>query len=212
MRLVKYLLVIFIIWSCNSIDKSNKIENNSTIKQYFNQSEIKTLKYIVLAFENEILKNDSLDIISSYEILLSNLNIFIQNDDSIFFITDFNIKHEKIFDNIDTLMLNEIWSSGKGLHSHHYSDSQVEVDTTYELTFNFTGRYLKFLEEYANIDKSIKDYVDIFAVHGDIKCMWTPEAIQYFSNLNLNNEVIRLITVIQIINWLDTIYFSYYDE
>jgi hypothetical protein len=208
---MKYLFLIIVLLLCNFNGKLNNLENNRTLRKHFSENEIEILKVLVHSFENEILKNDSLNIIESYKLIYKKLNSFIQNEENEFIIHDYGIKHEKIFKEIDSSLFKEIWFVNYGVRIKDSNRNRIPVDTIRYVGVNINGsKYCDFLIDYVKKDRSIKDYVKGCILIGNIDCPMHPRAFEYFSNLDLKDETIRLISVIQLLCWLDTIYYTDY--
>jgi hypothetical protein len=226
MMQIKLFTILSILSLFSLKVQSQSLEENRKLKKYFNASEIQELKDFILSFKNELLPNKGENVAESYKYFFVNFSEFLKNmertdtiiDASIlksqaFFINDYKQKHSIITSSIDTNLYKEIWKDGVG-YIYKYNSvlhNQEITDTIYLKQLNFSGKYVGFIKSYAENEKSLTDYWNTFFKYGDFSCDYSLATIAYFQNLDYTNETIELISVVQIISWLDEIFYSNYN-
>ena len=142
---MRYLLLIPItlfLLSCNSQSNKNTVKHNEIIKKYFSKTEIELLNGLITYCNNEFFKDE--------KEFFKDFKSFIEKEDSIFFIENYDIKRERIFSKIDTLLFNKIWIIEEG-YVKQYDKNTLEsypIDTLQNLSLNPSGDYLQVLKNY----------------------------------------------------------------
>lgn len=209
MRNLKKLTLIIILFSCNNC-KFNELENNRTLKKYFDESEIKILQGLLYSFENEILRNDTVNIVKSYKLFFNKCSSHLYHGRD-FFLKNYDIKHNRLFEKIDSSFYNNIWSVKYAIIIGDSNGVTIHTDTIRYIGINMSGKYFDFLNEYSNKNRSLKKYVSMCVFEGELDCPMFSWDYEYFSKLNFKNETIRLISIIQLVCLLDTFYYwDYY--
>lgn len=192
-KLMKYLSIIMLIvffFSCSSY--KYKLENDSIIKQHFNEDEIKDLEEIIEFFDNEIqqqYRNPDKDIYKSYENFFENLSTVGKAADIQNKIGISQARQRKILKEIEKSLFDKLWYYETGYRP-------LTNDSILSLNVNYLGEYMAFLKSVAKVDTTIRDYYKPIEASGCIPPSLIAGVINYYQNYDLTKKRIRLILAI----------------
>ena len=185
MKQLLLLTFILTIVSCSRTDE--KLRDNQTIKSVFDNKEIRDLEKILTFFEYQICKIEN---INSDNVLICYESFFIRMDKAeesgdIDIQVPFENQME-LYDKIDTSTFNQLWT-------FNWSWKFGSPDSLKSITFNYEGKYVRFLESFGRENKIIKDYYDSFQAAGDISPNNVAKLLKMYKDYDIKDIRIRLL-------------------
>ncbi|HNQ82396.1 MAG TPA: hypothetical protein PLW31_00015 [Bacteroidales bacterium] len=170
-----HLLIGLLLLNCSGPCNSD-LQSDPVINSVFSQSEIKDLSIILDFFTDQICSKHLMDSANTQKCFKNYLDRM--NNDGKKGVIDINIPFElqrSVYTQISDSTLNEIWSFERSWIPH-------TSDTSKHIYYNPNGKYVKFLREFGEENKVIKNYYDSYVNTGDI----SPSMV---ADLQMNKDV-----------------------
>lgn len=176
-------------FSCKSTYSTTELNNNFTAEQ------ISDLNKITEFFKSQICKNENSDFKTCFSKILPELLEFgwkpiLEN-------VDFE-KQKELYNSISTSTFNQIW---------HFCNSKdyKSGEEFKRICSKYNGNYQKFLIEFGNNNKEIKEYADRLIGAGDFESMGLLQQRIYTNqtDLDLDNPNIQIIISIHYLSQND---------
>ena len=188
MRQIILLILLSTIISCSP--KDEKIGNNLTIKSVFNSSEIKDLEKILMFFETQICQNEN-GFTENVQNCYQSFFIRMEKAEEIGSI-DLKISfksQQRLYKEIDSATFNQIWIFNR-------SWKKNSPDTLKSMTYNYNGKFVRFLETFAKEDEVVKEYYTSFQSAGDIGPSMVASLQKLHKDYDTHDMRIRLLIAI----------------
>ncbi|MFC0878884.1 hypothetical protein ACE01N_19985 [Saccharicrinis sp. FJH2] len=189
MKKILLIAYCFLIISCSSTRKDD-LKSNVTIREVFNDQEIKDLTVILNFFEEQIasqIRNEAPDKLDYFENYLAQLTSAAKSGELILKIP--YIKQEEMYNQISDSTFKQIWTFGK------YWKYQ-STDTLKYLVYNQNGKYIRFLSKLGENDPIVQSYYQTFIDFGDLAPTMIANILMRYKELNLSDVRIRLMIAI----------------
>ena len=197
MKKITYILIAIFLTNCTS-KSINILNSNTLIKKSFNKSEIKDLQKIFDFFNNEICNSNYGKLNECYQNYCSKKKKQVEQNVELEFSTNINFeKQQKLYSKIQNNTFKEIWSFQKSL------PIRERKDTLKHLSFNHNGKFVKFIKQYGNENKKIKDYYESFLIFRDISPAMFAGILMEFEDYDIKDIRTKLIFAIHYLTFND---------
>ena len=174
------------------------MNSDTLIKKSFNESEIKDLQKIFDFFNNEICSSNYEKLNECYLNYCSKRKKQIEQNVELEFSMNINFEEQqKLYSKIQTNTFKEIWSFQKSI------PVRDRKDTLKYLSFNDNGKFVKFLKQYGNENKRIKNYYDSFLKYRDISPSMFAGVLMEFKDYDIDDIRTKLIFAIHYLTFND---------
>jgi hypothetical protein len=195
MKQLLILTFILTLISCSRTDE--KLGDNQTVKSIFDNSEIQDLEKILTFFEHQICKTENIspdNALICYESFFSRMDKAEESGD-----IDIQIPFEnqiELYNQIDTSTFNQLWTI-------NWSWKFGALDSLKSITFNYKGKYARFLESFGTENKIIKDYYESFQAAGDISPNMVIRLLKMYKDYDTKDIRIRLLVAMHYLTMND---------
>jgi hypothetical protein len=195
MKQLLILTFILTLISCSRTDE--KLGDNQTVKSIFDNNEIQDLEKILTFFEHQICKTENIpsdNALICYESFFSRMDKAEESGD-----IDIQIPFEnqiELYNQIDTSTFNQLWT-------FNWSWKFGAPDSLKSITFNYEGKYVRFLESFGKENKIIKDYYESFQAAGDISPNMVARLLKMYKEYDTKDIRIRLLVAMHYLTMND---------
>ncbi len=195
MRLLILLSLILTVISCSWTNE--KLADNQTIKLTFDSDEINDLQKILTFFESQICKTENIssnNVKKCYESFFmrmekaeetGNIDIKISFDTQL-----------TLYEEIDSATFYQLWTFNR-------SWRRDSPDTLKSMTYNYNGKYVKFIKAFGEEDRVVNDYYESFQAVGDIGPNMVARILKMYKDYDTDDIRIRLLIAIHYLTMND---------
>ncbi|MFB6320886.1 hypothetical protein [Saccharicrinis sp. FJH54] len=185
MKKILLIAYCFLIISCSNTKKDD-LKSNVTIREAFNDQEIKDLTMMMNFFEDQVVSLSNNKYPNREEYLKKYLTQLANNAENEGLFLNISFKKQKeMYSQISDSTFNQIWTIGK------YWEFQ-SPDTLKYLFYNSKGDYIRFMNLLSEDDNLIRNYYEAFISSKNMSPTMIANVLMRYEELDISDIRIRL--------------------